>query len=279
MANSRSPNYPNHDLGGALLLADKIFKQDGRNKVSRAALAAHLGHDSLSGPALGKIGALRAYGLLEGGGEEMRISEDAIAALKAPEGSNERSAALARLALRPALFQAIKKEYRSRPSKQNLEYWLITQSFSATAAAIAADSYLKTMTLVESLGGSYNAAGADDDGKVEPPPAPPPGSQQRVKIMDGERIVFTEEGQPNQYLKLIASGEVDDGLLEALDDFVKRQRRRVALTPYNPADALKRDKERFEADLRRIEAAGLSNTELADTVRRWIAEVDQLLEI
>ena len=46
--------------------------------------------------------------------------------------------------------------------------------------------------------------------------------------MEGERIVFTEEGQPNQYLKLVASGAIDDGLLEALEDFVKRQRKRLA---------------------------------------------------
>ena len=45
--------------------------------------------------------------------------------------------------------------------------------------------------------------------------------------MAGERIVFTEEGKPSQYPKLIASGDVDDGLLEALEDFVKRQRKRL----------------------------------------------------
>jgi len=42
MAKLRSPNYPNFDLGGALALAEKIYSKDGRNKVSRAALATHL---------------------------------------------------------------------------------------------------------------------------------------------------------------------------------------------------------------------------------------------
>jgi hypothetical protein len=46
-------------------------------------------------------------------------------------------------------------------------------------------------------------------------------------VPEGERVVFTEEGQPSQYLKLIASGPIDDELLEALEDFVKRQRRRL----------------------------------------------------
>jgi len=45
--------------------------------------------------------------------------------------------------------------------------------------------------------------------------------------MEGERVVFTEESNPQTYVKLIASGAVDDSLLEALEDFVKRQRKRL----------------------------------------------------
>jgi hypothetical protein len=45
--------------------------------------------------------------------------------------------------------------------------------------------------------------------------------------MDGERIVFTEESNPQSYLKLIASGDVDEMMLEALEDYVKRQKRRL----------------------------------------------------
>jgi hypothetical protein len=56
----------------------------------------------------------------------------------------------------------------------------------------------------------------------------PPGG--KVKVMESERVAFTEEGQPGQYLKLIASGTVGDTMLEALADFVKRQRKwRLAL--------------------------------------------------
>jgi hypothetical protein len=59
------------------------------------------------------------------------------------------------------------------------------------------------------------------------PPIPPTPSAGKVKVMESERVAFTEEGQPGQYLKLIASGEVDDTMLEALEDFVKRQRKRI----------------------------------------------------
>jgi hypothetical protein len=42
--------------------------------------------------------------------------------------------------------------------------------------------------------------------------------------MDGERVVFTEEGSPPNYLKLVASGDIDDVMLEALESYVKRKR-------------------------------------------------------
>jgi hypothetical protein len=89
-----------------------------------------------------------------------------------------------------------------------------------------------------------NNPGDDEEEGAEPdplagikiiPPAKPgtPAFQPglKVKVMDSERVAFTEEGQPGQYLKLIASGDVDDSMLEALEDFVKRQRKRLAAAP------------------------------------------------
>jgi hypothetical protein len=46
--------------------------------------------------------------------------------------------------------------------------------------------------------------------------------------MDGERVVFTEETNPQNYLKLVASGDVDETMLEALEDYVKRQKKRLS---------------------------------------------------
>ena len=60
---------------------------------------------------------------------------------------------------------------------------------------------------------------------AKPPAAPPP--QERVNLMAGERVVFTEESNPQNYLKLIASGDVDETMLEALEDYVKRQKKRL----------------------------------------------------
>src|SRR5690348_12430612 len=111
MAGVRSPNYPNHGLMAALELVRKVYEKDGRNKIAKATLAKHLGHDAVSGPALGKIGAMRAYGLISGLGDSLHVTPDAIAALKAPEGSAERKEALLRLAYNPGLYKEIQKHY------------------------------------------------------------------------------------------------------------------------------------------------------------------------
>jgi hypothetical protein len=48
--------------------------------------------------------------------------------------------------------------------------------------------------------------------------------------MEGERVVFTEESNPQRYVKLVASGEIDETLLDALSDYVKRQRKRLNIS-------------------------------------------------
>lgn len=167
MAKVRSPNYPGQDLAAALEMARTVFGKDNRNKVSRAAIAKHLGHESLSGPALAKLGLLRAYGLVDGSGDELRITDDAVTALMAPKGSPEQKSALLRLANEPNLFKEIAKEFAGKPSEDNLRFWLIKRQFSPEAASNAAKSYLGTLQLVGSENGSYNPAANKKDAEIK----------------------------------------------------------------------------------------------------------------
>lgn len=163
MAKVRSPNYPTMDLAAALAYARKAYGKDHRNKMSRLALAKHFGHDALTGPALTKIAALRAYGLIEGTGDELRITEDAVTVMMAPESAPERGEAVARLAFRPPLFQDIRKEFDGRVSEENLRYWLIKRSFTEDAASKAARAYLSCLDLVGANPAAYTAGPNDED--------------------------------------------------------------------------------------------------------------------
>ncbi|QPF94100.1 hypothetical protein [Bradyrhizobium commune] len=157
MAKIRSPNYPSMSLGPALEAVRPAYEKEHRNKMARSVLAKHMGYSSLNGRALGKIGAVRAYGLIEGSGEELRISDDTVKALMAPAGSSERTEALGRLANRPQLFQELTKEFpNTLPSLDNLKYALIKRNFIPDAAEKAAKSYLATMNLVGGIQDEYN---------------------------------------------------------------------------------------------------------------------------
>ena len=205
MAKVRSPNYPQLDLGAALVAVRKAYDKDHRNKMSQTALAKHLGHESLSGPAYTKIGALRAFGLVEGTGDELRVTDDAVTVLMAP-GGPERSEALKRLALKPGLFQEIQKAFATLPSPENLEFWLIKRNYTPTAAKIATKSYLASMRLAAGETEEYESDLDPDLEKpsvtpqvhaplkpgVTPPPAPPKaGMLQEVFNLDEGPVTFS----------------------------------------------------------------------------------------
>ncbi|MGE3784613.1 MAG: hypothetical protein AB7H71_17970 [Alphaproteobacteria bacterium] len=140
------------------------------------------------------------------------------------------------------------------PDDVCLDELILRNGFSPRGAPLFLASYDATISFAglstddkieaDSPGGASAGDGAmvtgskTDPGADPPPPSVrPPVLQREVAIMEGERVVFTEEGQPNQYLKVIAAGEIDETLLDALNDYVKRQRKRLGLPPV-PSSAL-----------------------------------------
>lgn len=161
MSTVRSPNYPSIDLGAALDAVRPAYKAEHRHKMSRLVLAEHLGYTSLNGRALAKIGAVRAYGLIEGVQDELRISDDARECFDAPLESRERAAALERCALKPPIFAELSAEFGVTGSEANLRYFLTKRNYTPEAASKAVQTYLATMRLVretvEDYGGSAPA--------------------------------------------------------------------------------------------------------------------------
>ncbi|HXQ67976.1 MAG TPA: hypothetical protein VN980_15495, partial [Alphaproteobacteria bacterium] len=150
MARPRSPNYPSMGLAKAIETTRPIFKREHRNKMSKLTLAKHLGSNTLNGRVLTRIGALRAYGLVEGPGDGLRVSEDAVVLMTAPADSSERQAALERCAFRPSIFKKLHEAFPNRenpPSAENVTYNLVKDGYTESAAGKAAKSYLATLGL------------------------------------------------------------------------------------------------------------------------------------
>lgn len=135
--------------------------------MSRIVLAQHLGYSSLNGRALAKIGALRAYGIIEGREDELKLSQTAIISLEAPAGSEERRDALVEMALNPSVFRDIQAEFPKAPSEANLRFNLVKRGYGSEAAGKAAANYLATMRLLEESGGVYGATSDIDAGAVD----------------------------------------------------------------------------------------------------------------
>lgn len=236
MAKSRSPNYPTLDLNTALEAIRPVFKGENRNKFSRIVLAQHLGYTSLNGRALSKIGAVRAFGLIEGSGDDLRLSEDAITALMAPEQSPERVEALERSALKPTLFQELRQEFQGLPSENNLRFWLIKRHFTPEAASKATETFLATFRLVGGSDGEYNRSSQPEETAMQSAQdqdARPSGLSFIRKAMAAAPGTLQEtfnlkEGQVVLSFPASLSAESFEDLSDQMGLILKRVKRRIA---------------------------------------------------
>lgn len=149
-------NYPGFSLNDAIGFTRRLWQAEHRNRVPRKLVAERLGYKGLSGIALRKIGAMKAYGLLDGSGDAQQISSLAVKILEAPEGSKDRQEARDLAATKPPLFKDIREHFESRPSMENLRYYLINKGFSPSAAIKAAEAYLATMGVDDGGTSGYN---------------------------------------------------------------------------------------------------------------------------
>lgn len=179
--------------------------------------------------------ALRYFGLLEyqGAGKERSviISENGRKYLRAQQDELKREIVKA-AALRPKQIAKHWNEWGAdRPADAACLDALMEEGFSEGGARDFLKVYDATITYAK-LSDSDKALHvpqgdvAEEEAEDDLPP-PPLQQQGKVKLMDDERVVFTEELNPQNYLKLIASGRVDETMLEALEDYVKRQKKRL----------------------------------------------------
>lgn len=141
-ARVRSPKFPSLTLREAVQEVERVYKAEDRNKMSRSVLAAHLGYSSLSGASASKIGALRHFGLIEGSGDELRVSNLAISLILKEPGTKEHASALKEAVSRPSLYSELLEEYGTKPSLANLEFKLVHRGFLKKSAEKAAQDFL-----------------------------------------------------------------------------------------------------------------------------------------
>lgn len=242
----RSPNYPNISLPAAIKQIEKSFAANRRNQMDRNSAAISIGYSGQSGAADKTIATLTQYGLLEKAGKgEVRISQLAVEILH-PTNDQVRRQAINSAAFRPQVFADLRERFPDgHVSEATLLSYLVREDYQNRAIRPITKSYLETCAFLrqenayESYGisaesQSESSPNDEDEGEMDtqesPLPKPATVVSRRIpadQIGEHERVVFVEEGAPGQTLKLLASGDLDDYLLEALEDFVKRQRKRL----------------------------------------------------
>jgi hypothetical protein len=195
MAKLRSPNYPKHTLEEACRKVEKVYKAEHTHPAAREVVAKDLGYTSLNGASLTMIGTLNSYGLLKSEGDELRVSDDAVAILELPEGDPERVAALRRRAFAPKLFEELKASFPDKlPSDVNLRHYLIKKKFLPKAADEVIRTYRENLELVAAEDEEYSSSdpGENQRSEVLPMQQTLPKPPEGAFAMRGDRRSLTQ---------------------------------------------------------------------------------------
>ncbi len=162
----RSPNYPAISLAEALIRLKPIYAKQRRYPAPRAVLAQLMGYSSLNGASATIVSALSKYGLLEGHGDDLRVSELGQDLMLHRKGDPEYTEALQAAAFMPAFFRELRDQYpRGLPSEHSLRANLVKRGFNPKAIDSAIRAYRDTIEFVDAETGD-----ALSDAPEESPP-------------------------------------------------------------------------------------------------------------
>lgn len=229
MAKARSPGYPTIGLREAVEKVALIFEKDYQNRIPRDLVARHMGYRSLNGKSLGILSALSKFGLLEGRGNENRISDLALEIIAHAAGAPERARAIAEAASRPELFSDLDSRFQDgRVSDAAIRSYLITKKFIPQAADIAVRSYRETKEFM-------SAEVLDDRPPMSSGGVDGPSNDERreVTVETKGLLIATTVGE-REYLRgplsrtagyrLLVSGEIGGDEIEKLIRILSLQR-------------------------------------------------------
>jgi hypothetical protein len=240
----RSPSFPFIPLKTAIERLIAFEEYHKRSSMPPDRVGPAWGMKPKTSQAAQTLAALKAYGLLEtqrgDAGRAVVVSDDGRTYLRAQQ-DNVKQEVLRRAALHPKQIETYWRDWKDdRPADAAcLDALVLGGGFSQDGA----EKFLRVYDATIAYAGladsdkeeADDAAAMVDDGQDDDPPAPTVKTvpvargSSGVRIMEGERVVFTEEADPQRYIKLVAAGEVDETLLDALTDYVKRQRKRLGL--------------------------------------------------
>lgn len=146
----RSPNYPKMPLSEAIELVKKLYAKAGKAQIKPEVAVGPLGYSGLNGAALGTLGTLNQYGLIDRErGEGIAVSPLAIRLIHptspAQEAESKREAMQ-----KPRIFQEIAESGHDQCSEEVLASHLIQQGFTPEGAKKVAAVFVSNKTFADS---------------------------------------------------------------------------------------------------------------------------------
>lgn len=230
----RSPSYPPLSLREAVERVDMLYNAIGVHPTSREVMAKGLGYSGISGASATAIGALNKYGLIEGRGDEVRVSDRAMAILH-PHSHEEKAAALKAAATEPELFRELAERFPGRvPNDELLRNYLIRNKFLPPAVDAAISAYKETVEFVDGVSGGY------DSGPTAPVSEPPPmhatpqtnPASSTIGALNqsvSERRLGRWDFEGGGYIEIRATSDIDtEEALEMLETLIDLKRKELS---------------------------------------------------
>lgn len=203
MAKARSPSYPAIGLKEAIEKVQLVYDKDYQNELPKKVVAEHMGYKGLSGASLPILAALRKYGLLEGRGDDTRVSDLALAIIAHDHGTDERIAAIKTAASNPTLFSDLDHKFQGgKASDTAIRSYLLTQKFIPEAADAAIRAYRETKQLVEAEWRGYPSAEIEPEEPLmdqQPRESRREQLRQPLPFQPREQKIVTEDRAPYQF--------------------------------------------------------------------------------
>ncbi len=232
----RSPNYPAISLREALDKAATLYKNMHTHAGPREVVAKAMGYASLNGSSMTVISALNKYGLLEGRGEEIKISDRAMRILH-PENPTERSVAIREAATDPQLFAELDERFPGDlPSEELLRNYLLRHGFASGAVSQVILAYRDTKELVnaEAGGDDPRAESTREASSMLPAPSAPESRQapsssnitQHIQL--DERLIARYDFEGGGHIRISVGGDVStEEALDMAETMINLKRREI----------------------------------------------------
>lgn len=174
MEKQRSPNYPSFSLREAVERVRSLHSQVGQTPHSRDVVARGMGYSSLSGSSASAISAAKKYGLLEGRGEDICVSDRALAILH-PHSDRERQEALRAAAAEPEIFRELGGKFPdTRVNDELVRNYLLRNKFTPKVVDGLISAYRETIEFVGGFRGGYDSPPIEGDDEMHDANLPSP---------------------------------------------------------------------------------------------------------